>query len=504
MEPALSEVEWEKVDDGNTTKQKCYINSPAGRVAIYTQTYDLHTFATTYDTKYCHRDHLGSVDVITDSTGAVLERDSFDAWGFRRTTDWQAQRPIGSTSIVSRGFTDHVQLDSLGLVNMNGRIYDPGIGRFLSADPFVQAPAVTQNFNRYSYVVNNPLSFSDPTGFNIFGDFFNWLNNTIGPTGTKIVIGVVAAVVSIAAWYAVPAILPGLCTVTLASGATALSSTGAIVAAVGAGFAGGFTSTILSGGSLGQAFESGLIGGAIAGVTAGLLEFGLPALSHALNGDQQTLFYETHADAEGGAVVSNNPVQPEAYENQAVAFDAHGIRADFVQEAADRAAKQGFFTMGRGLPHLIAFHQSNGYFADIIETGADMFSHQGTPLSQGLAEGLSHFDLANSFALAHSGGAAVLNRALELAARNGVSVAGLHVGIEGGAVNYALTQAEYRRLGVTLDFANGHALDMVPQIVGGNSITSFRPWRIITSILGIPFIRTVHTYPYGEVYPAIP
>lgn len=242
---------YEKVDDGNTTKQKCYISSPVGRVAIYTQTYDQHTFATTYDTKYCHRDHLGSVDVITDSTGAVLERDSFDAWGFRRTTDWQAQRPIGSTSIVSRGFTDHEELDSLGLVNMNGRIYDPGIGRFVSADPFVQAPMVTQNFNRYSYVLNNPLSFTDPSGFNFLNNFGKWIDNVFGST----VGGIIKAVISYAVYIVTYAVL---------------IYAGPLVASVGAGFTSGFISSSLAGATLGQALEAGGIMAGIAGITCGL------------------------------------------------------------------------------------------------------------------------------------------------------------------------------------------------------------------------------------------
>ena len=48
---------------------------------------------------------------------------------------------------------------------MGGREYDPKLGRMLSADPFVPDPTATQSFNRYSYVRNNPLSFTDPTGF---------------------------------------------------------------------------------------------------------------------------------------------------------------------------------------------------------------------------------------------------------------------------------------------------------------------------------------------------
>ena len=66
-------------------------------------------------------------------------------------------------------------VDPVGLVHMNGRVYDPEIGRFLSADPFVQEPGNLESWNRYSYVVNNPLSLTDPTGF-----FFKKLFSSIG------------------------------------------------------------------------------------------------------------------------------------------------------------------------------------------------------------------------------------------------------------------------------------------------------------------------------------
>ena len=70
--------------------------------------------------------------------------------------------------IVNRGYTQHEYLAVLGLIHMNGRVYDPKLGRFLSADPFVQFPTSTQGYNRYSYVGNNPLSFTDPSGYEIF------------------------------------------------------------------------------------------------------------------------------------------------------------------------------------------------------------------------------------------------------------------------------------------------------------------------------------------------
>jgi len=67
------------------------------------------------------------------------------------------------------GYIDHTILDNLGLVHMNGRVYDPAIGRFLSADPYIQFPLNTQSYNRYSYVLNNPLSFTDPSGYFLSG-----------------------------------------------------------------------------------------------------------------------------------------------------------------------------------------------------------------------------------------------------------------------------------------------------------------------------------------------
>ena len=74
---------------------------------------------------------------------------SFDAWGKRcNATDWQAQlekgySPLdtfgGLNSITTRGFTGHEMADSVGIIHMNGRIYDPTLGRFLQADPFIAA-----------------------------------------------------------------------------------------------------------------------------------------------------------------------------------------------------------------------------------------------------------------------------------------------------------------------------------------------------------------------------
>ncbi len=68
-------------------------------------------------------------------------------------------------NITQRGFTGHEHVDHADVFHMNGRIYDPTLGRFMQADPIVQAPDNLQSLNRYSYVFNNPLSYTDPTGY---------------------------------------------------------------------------------------------------------------------------------------------------------------------------------------------------------------------------------------------------------------------------------------------------------------------------------------------------
>ena len=115
---------------------------------------------------YIHKDYLGSYETITDSEGSIVEKLSFDPWGRRRnSTDWSLT-DISTTFLFDRGYTGHEHLDNFDMINMNGRVYDPWLGRFLSPDPFVQAPSYSQNYNRYSYAFNNPLKYIDPSGYN--------------------------------------------------------------------------------------------------------------------------------------------------------------------------------------------------------------------------------------------------------------------------------------------------------------------------------------------------
>ena len=122
--------------------------------------------------EYLHRDHLGSVEAVTDASGAELVVLGHDPYGERRDNDWTARLTRAEIETllsddgerVSRGFTGHEHLDRTGLIHMNGRMYDPRLGRFLSPDPIVGDPTSSQSWNLYSYVGNNPLSYADPTG----------------------------------------------------------------------------------------------------------------------------------------------------------------------------------------------------------------------------------------------------------------------------------------------------------------------------------------------------
>lgn len=136
-----------------------YIYGPTGLIAIKEQENEME------NTSYIHTDYQGSYSVVTDERGSVIDRLSYDPWGRRRNPgDYSfANVPVPR---FNRGYTGHEHLDGLGLINMNGRVYDPALGRFLSPDPIIQNQTNSQNFNAYSYCLNNPLKYTDPSGYN--------------------------------------------------------------------------------------------------------------------------------------------------------------------------------------------------------------------------------------------------------------------------------------------------------------------------------------------------
>ena len=150
---------YDRQENSSTYKEWSYVYTPSGLTAVH------YNNNGTSQLLYVNTDHLGSPITLTDPSGAVLEEYSFDPWGRRRNpVDWTDYSNNITSQYIIRGYTGHEHLDEVGIFNMNGRIYDPVLARFLQPDNFVQAPDNLQNFNRYGYVYNNPLKYTDPSG----------------------------------------------------------------------------------------------------------------------------------------------------------------------------------------------------------------------------------------------------------------------------------------------------------------------------------------------------
>ncbi len=118
-----------------------------------------------HDELYLHKDGQGSTISITGGNGAVLQQFIYDPWGRQYSVSTNSLFSTYSNPGTSHGYTGHKMVNDFEVIHMGGRTYNPHLGRFMQADPFVQAPKNLQNFNRYSYVLNNPMSYTDPSGY---------------------------------------------------------------------------------------------------------------------------------------------------------------------------------------------------------------------------------------------------------------------------------------------------------------------------------------------------
>jgi RHS repeat-associated protein len=150
----------EKVTTGSTVTWRDYI-AAAGQIVA-----ERFNTSGTITTRYFVADHLGSTAVLTDETGAVVERDFYDAWGKQVTSTGAADTTcsLPPASQTTRGFTTQEHVDPVCLENFNARMYDPQLGRFMSADSINPDPLNGQAFDRYAYTYNNLLNATDPSG----------------------------------------------------------------------------------------------------------------------------------------------------------------------------------------------------------------------------------------------------------------------------------------------------------------------------------------------------
>ena len=165
----------EVVRVGDTTNLSVATSTVSAAV-LHVKTTPITGTATTA-LEYLHRDHLGSVESVTGAAGTELKVQAYDPFGSRRASDWtralsgteRAALAAEAPQRTARGYTGHEHLERTGLIHMNGRVYDPAIGRFLSPDPVVADASFSQGWNAYSYALNSPLSYSDPSGLTLVG-----------------------------------------------------------------------------------------------------------------------------------------------------------------------------------------------------------------------------------------------------------------------------------------------------------------------------------------------
>lgn len=235
---------YEEVIKGGETKQINYIFADGESIAIFEK-----SNISGEKLLFLHKDHLGTVQALTNEAGALVQELSYDAWGKRRNpVNWQYYTNIpAANALTPWGFTGHEHLDMFDIVNMDGRMYDPELGRFLSPDPFVQAPDYTQGLNRYIYCLNNPLSLYDPSGYSWFSKHWkSLLSATVGIVVSAVTLG----------------------------SATTLGAV--LVAGALGGASAGLTGALLNGANLGQIAKSTFTGG-FWGTVGSFLAFGAGA-----------------------------------------------------------------------------------------------------------------------------------------------------------------------------------------------------------------------------------
>jgi len=264
--------DYEKDITSSTTRHLHYISAPAGLVCI------IERIGTSDTYHYTYTDHLGSILTVTTNTGTVEYEQNFDPWGRRRNaTDWTYNSIATAPIWLYRGFTGHEHLLQFNLINMNGRLYDPIVGRMLSPDNNIQMPDNTQNYNRYSYALNNPLRFTDPDGEFLFVPVL--IGMAIG-AATYTAIHLVTHDFSFKGWdwgafagAVVAGGVGGAIAPALAAAGIGGFYGGAITGAA-TGFAANLTTGIWHGDKFGSiitsSFKGALIGAAIGGVIGGI------------------------------------------------------------------------------------------------------------------------------------------------------------------------------------------------------------------------------------------
>lgn len=217
--------------------------------------------------KFLHKDYQGSILAVSDEDGKAEEHRHYDAWGIfthlkikegttyvgKEIEDYLAKAQF---LIIDRGYTSHEHLYDVELIHMNGRLYDPLLRRFLNADENIQDPTNTQSYNKYGYVINNPLMYNDPSGEIFAAGFF--LSYVV-----PVIYGAIIGAVVGAGIYTIKSLVTGNWTW---SGFGKSLLIGAVTGAISGGLSATYTATGFNG-----AVVMGSINGAIGGGVDALL-----------------------------------------------------------------------------------------------------------------------------------------------------------------------------------------------------------------------------------------
>lgn len=271
----------EEINSSGKVRKIHYISGGDGLAGIYINDDGNGSFYSAY----C--DYQGSLLALADVNGVVKERYAYDPWGIRRNPAIWKDADTRTKFIIGRGYTLHEHLDGFGLINMNGRVYDPLLGMFLSPDPYVQAPGNWLNYNRYGYCYGNPLSYTDPNGEFFIGAII------IGAMMNAAIQGFSGNLHGGVGDFFKAAGIGALSGAAGAGASNILGTVGFVSGAIN-GAVGGFASGMVSGtgnawmngDSFGQGLKSGLIGGAMGGASGALvggLTNGIIAFRHGGN-----------------------------------------------------------------------------------------------------------------------------------------------------------------------------------------------------------------------------
>jgi RHS repeat-associated protein len=253
--------------------------------------------------------HLGSTAALLDEAGALVRRIHYDPWG-------AVSASTGSVEL-ERKFTAQRLDGEIGLYHYGSRPYHPGIGRFVQPDPVVPDPTSSRGLNRYAYVYNDPLGYTDP------GGNFPFIPIIIGAIlggiaahqqGGNVFLGALFGGLSGGLGAGVAGIFGGGLAGGIAGGAVA-------------GFVGGGLQSALAGGSFLQGALSGALGGALGGsvpTVAGwnIDGFGLEDVLNPLHKLLATVTNAAFRGAFGGAGLIRRGLDAITFRGYSAAFNA--------------------------------------------------------------------------------------------------------------------------------------------------------------------------------------